>query len=112
MSRWPQLTGDIFWSFHEADLGWPKIRAADGREISVSLANFYSRLRRSENSAERNAANNAFLGRLRGLENVFGLLYTRHIEADYTIARHRKFDDGIEAIWFCATACRAAATGS
>jgi oligoendopeptidase F len=100
MGRWPQLAGDIFWSLHEADLGWPKIPAADGKETPVTLANFYSRLRRSQNQEERNAANNAFLGRLRGLENVFGLLYTRRIDADLTIARHRKFNDGIEAIWF------------
>ena len=40
-----------------------------------------------------------FLARLKNLETVFGLLYTRRIQADLTIARHQKFDSGIAALW-------------
>ncbi len=40
------------------------------------------------------------LQHLKPLTNVFGLLYARRVEADLTIARHRKFDGGIDALWY------------
>ena len=100
MSRWPNVAADGFWALHESDLGWPTIKRQDGTEVKVTLSNYYLGLRRSRDAGERSAAITAYLSRLRTLEDVFGLLYTRRIEADLAIARHRKFKDGMEAIWF------------
>ena len=100
MSRWPHVSADGFWALHESDLGWPTIKRQDGQEVTVTLSNYYLGLRRSRNADERAAAVKAYLSRLRTLQDVFGLLYTRRIEADLAIARHRKFNDGIDAIWF------------
>jgi oligoendopeptidase F len=99
MARWPRIAADAFSTLHESPLGWPTIKSAAGEDVVVDLAAF-SRLRRSADRGEREGAARAFLNRLGEVESVFGLMLTRRIEADLTIARHRKFDDGIEAIWY------------
>jgi oligoendopeptidase F len=98
MARWPRIAADAFSTLHESPLGWPTMKDAAGEDVVVDLGAF-SRLRRSADRDERERATRAFLNRLRELESVFGLMLTRRIEADLTIARHRKFDDGIEALW-------------
>lgn len=96
MAGWPRVSADAFWALHDSDLGWPKLKNADGKEVSVNLYTYATQFQ----GAEQAKALEAFLGKLRPLENCFGLLYTRRIEADLTIARSRKFSNGIDAIWF------------
>lgn len=57
----------------------------------------YLRLRGSEDEKLRRAVESAYLERLKSLETTFGILLTRRIEADLTIAKQQKFRDGIEA---------------
>jgi len=92
MARWPQLAGDAYWALHDSDVGWPMFQNADGKQAPF---NVYAYRSPGEKSARAK-----FLDRLRGLENAFGLLLARRIDADLTIARHRKFKDGAEAYWF------------
>jgi oligoendopeptidase F len=96
VARWPLIAWDVFWALHEADLDWPKMKASNGQEVPVTLANY----RIAFAGDERPKAMDAFLQHLRRMQDVFGLLYTRRIEADSTIAKHRKFEDGIDALWF------------
>lgn len=99
MARWPLQSWDIYWALMDSDLGWPTIKNSEGEDIVVNRST-YSPLRGSPDRNERTDAAHAFLGRLLSLDRVFGLLLTRRIEADLTIARHRKFSDGIEALFF------------
>ena len=96
MARWPQLCSDVFDAAQGADLGWPTMPDSAGKRIPVT---FYS-YRYDFPREKREESLEALLTRLAHYQDLFGLLYTRRIEADLTIARHRKFDDGIEAIWF------------
>jgi oligoendopeptidase F len=96
MMRWPQTTSDVANQLLEADLGWPSIRTPDGAQAVVDPRRF-EELRRSADPSVRRAANDAYFGRLRSFEAVFGLLATRRIEADLAIARARGFSDPIDA---------------
>jgi len=96
MAGWPRVSADAFWALHDSDLGWPKLRNAKGEEVPVNL---YTYATQFEGAGQAQALK-AFLGKLRPLENIFGLLYTRRIEADLAIARDRKFSDGMDAAWF------------
>lgn len=94
MARWPNLSSDLWDAVHESDLGWPVMKDADGRDVPVTLGSFrqFAPERRAESAR-------LLMTRLAAHASLFGVLYTRRIEADLTIARHRKFDDGIEAMW-------------
>jgi oligoendopeptidase F len=94
MARWPQTTGDAFWALHDSDLSWPTMSDSAGKPTSVNLYAF-----RSAKSETRIAAARALFPHLRKVESAFAVLYARRIEADLTIARHRKFDSGIDAIF-------------
>jgi len=37
---------------------------------------------------------------MQSLQAVDGTLYTHRIEADLTVARQRKFNDGMDALWY------------
>jgi oligoendopeptidase F len=88
--RWPVLSGDVFEALHESDLEWPgKIDRAG-----------YLKLRTSADSETRITLMSGFLNWLQRLQEVFGILYTRRIEADLQLAKRRGFSDGIEALWF------------
>lgn len=99
LERWRILPNAAYRELVESDLGWRTIRDASGNNVTVNRSE-YERLVRTSNPNEQMAATEAFLGRLRQLENVFGLLLTHRIEADATIARHRRFADGIDALLF------------
>jgi oligoendopeptidase F len=92
MARWPQLSGDAYWALHESDVGWPTFQNSEGKQSTFNVYAY--------RSAGEKSARAKFLERLHGLENAFGLLLARRIDADLTIARHRKFQDGAEAYWF------------
>jgi oligoendopeptidase F len=95
MARWPNLSSDVWDALHESDLGWNRMKDASGREVAVTLASVrqFPPERRAESAR-------ALMSRLSAHAGLFGILYTRRIEADLTIARHRRFADGIDAIWF------------
>jgi oligoendopeptidase F len=89
MARWPQLSGDAYWALHDLDIGWPTFRDEQGKD---KVFNVYAY--RSPGQKEARAK---FLNRLNTLENAFGLFLSRRIDADLTIARHRKFQSGADA---------------
>jgi oligoendopeptidase F len=96
MGRWPQVSADAFDVLHGSALGWPMMTSVEGKEIAVNLYSFKTQFPREK----RAEAATAFMTRLKSLASVFGLLYTRRIDADLTIGRHRRFADGIDALWF------------
>jgi oligoendopeptidase F len=95
MARWPQVSYDVRSALNEADLGWIKMRNAEGQDIPITLAAVVQM-----QGKEQAMAYEILLRKLQSLQDVYGLLYTRRIEADLTIARQRKFKDGMDAIWY------------
>jgi oligoendopeptidase F len=99
MARWPRMAAEVRSSLTDANLGWPTVVTSTGDSLTADFSG-HSRLRRLPNAGDRAAVSRAFYGRLKDFENTFGLLLTGRIEADLTIARHRKFESGIDAIWY------------
>ncbi len=99
MARLPQLTSDTYLTLLDSNLGWIEIIGEDGKSVVVDTSNYRS-LTRSLKKEVRIAAANAYLGQLRSFEDVFGMLLTRRIETDLTIAKYRNFKDGIDALFF------------
>jgi len=99
LADWPDGLARTYWALLESDLPWPTMTGADGSEVVVNNTAFL-RLRNSTNPGERRKATELFFRRLAPLEDVFGVLLTRRIQADATIARQRRFRDGIEAQLF------------
>lgn len=97
--RWPTGFQDLHAELLAADLGWQRLELPEGGAVVVDLEAFLS-YRRSPDRAFRGGVRDAFLERLGAVEELLGLYYTRRVEADLTLARHRKFDDGIAALWF------------
>lgn len=95
MARWPHLSADVVDALYDADLGWPVVPDAEGKPAVVGPNSGRQLPPESRPEAAR-----ALMRRLHALEDLFGLLYTRRIDADLTIARHRRFRDGIDAEWF------------
>ena len=95
MARWPHFSADVRDELEEADLGWPVAPGADGKPVRIGTGTLRQLPAESRPDAAR-----ALMERLRSLENLYGLLYTRRIDADLTIARHRNFSEGIDAEWF------------
>lgn len=99
VTRWPRMFGDIYDQLRLQDLGWVVVKNSSGDSI-VADPDQYGSARRRGNVRDKQIIDKAFLSKIKTLENVFGTIYTNRIFADLTIARSRKFDDGIEAIWF------------
>lgn len=96
MARWPHLCADVHDALFDADLGWPLRPGADGKGTRVLPGT----LRIAIPPERRPEAAAALMARLSGMRDLFALLYTRRIDADLTIARHRGFADGVDAEWF------------
>ncbi len=96
MARWPQGSSQTWRALNHADLGWPKLRNADGKEVSVTLNAVLTEF----SGAGQVKAFELLLQKMQSLQGVYGGLYTRRIEANLTIARQRKFKDGMDAIWY------------
>lgn len=96
--RWPLLATSVWEELVRGPLGWPRIDAADGSPVEATRS-AYLAARRSADPWARRELPRAHLGRLRELESLFGLLLTRRMDADLTLARQRRFASGIDAIW-------------
>jgi oligoendopeptidase F len=86
------LTYEAHTALFESDI-WPLVggRPADAAAWRDALRSA---------GPERAAVIEAHLGRLRSLENLFGVLFTRRIAADDSGARRRSFRDGSDALLF------------
>jgi oligoendopeptidase F len=96
MDRWPQTSYDVWSILGGLDLGWPSVKSPAGEEISLTFNHLVSEF---QGQAQVDAYP-LYLRKLRSLEDLYALLLTRRIEADLTIARHQKFKNGIDALWF------------
>jgi oligoendopeptidase F len=99
LGGWPQVSWDTYWALTESDLGWQDIQGPEGEHILANRSS-YLRLRGSPNQKLRRAVESAYLDRLKSLEIPFGILLTRRVEADLTIAEKQRFRDGMEAQLF------------
>ncbi|KAB2847071.1 MAG: oligoendopeptidase F family protein, partial [Melioribacteraceae bacterium] len=97
--RWPRLSVDAYDKFYNSDLGWSILKGMDGKEI-VADPGAYNEAIRGPKNPDREKIINMFLQKLKILEDPFGILFTRRVEADLTIAKNRGFNGGMDAIWY------------
>jgi oligoendopeptidase F len=79
-----------------ADIPWPKIRDAAGREVQLTLAN-YVEFRASPNAAVRRAAVTALLGTLRQYQHGLAATLAGQVGLDVAYARARGYDTALAA---------------
>lgn len=89
---------DIYDALMSADLGWPSIRNKDGSDSVVSPASFGD-FARSENTALRRSAIDAYCAHLRALESPLGALLVRKLETDSVLARARSYENSFDAFF-------------
>lgn len=99
MDRWHRLPIDIYDNLMYEDLGWTVLEDNSGNKITADPGSYGSALRSSDNPDQQKIIN-AYLSKLKSMQDVFGLLFTRRIEADLTIAKHRGFESGMDALWY------------
>jgi len=79
-----------------ADIPWPKIRDAAGREVQLTLAN-YVQFRASPDAAVRRAAVTALLGTLRQYQHGLAATLAGQVGLDVAYARARGYDSALAA---------------
>jgi oligoendopeptidase F len=79
-----------------ADIPWPKIKDADGKEVQLTLAN-YVRYRASPNAEVRRAAVTALFGTLRQYQHALAATLAGQVKLDVAYARARGYDTALAA---------------
>ncbi len=95
MERWPRTASDITTALEQANNRWPAIQVAGEAPVIDHAA--YNALRRSPDKSLRDAVNQAYLTKLKDLEEPFGLLLTRRIEGEMAIGKLRGIPNSIDA---------------
>jgi oligoendopeptidase F len=89
---------EVYDALLAADLGWPQSAGQGGASITVDPDRFGD-LSSSRDTSVRRGAADAYYARLKTLEPTLGLLLTRRLEIDRTIASARHFDNGIDSFF-------------
>ncbi len=79
-----------------ADIPWPTIRDASGREVQLTLSNYVA-FRSSPDSAVRHAAVAALLGTLRRYQHALAATLAGQVGLDVAYARARGYDTALAA---------------
>ncbi|HUJ44391.1 MAG TPA: oligoendopeptidase F [Opitutaceae bacterium] len=79
-----------------ADIPWPKIKDAEGKEVQLTLSN-YARYRASPNVAVRRAAVAALFGTLRQYQHALAATLAGQVKLDVAYARARGYATALEA---------------
>ncbi len=98
LERWPRSLADAAGAISGSDVGWASVRGAQADDIKVDAGVFF-RLRRSAEKDLRDRASKAYFARHRALQEPYGLLLGRRVEADLAIARLRGFDNHLDAFY-------------
>src|ERR671928_539272 len=78
-----------------ADMPWPKVRLADGRELTLDQAAFTEH-REAANRDERKRVFDAFWGKWQEFERTFGVTFHESLKKDTVYTRVRKYPSTLE----------------
>ena len=87
-------SAEIYTVLANADLPWPSIRLADGRDVRIDHAG-YEKHRHSSDRVERQRAMQAFFGRWKEYERSFGATFYEMLKRDGAHAKARRYPDAI-----------------
>jgi oligoendopeptidase F len=77
-----------------ADLPWPRVKLADGREVTVDQAS-YGHLRELPDRGDRKKVFDAFWGRWKEYERTFGVTFYENLKQDTAYTKVRNYEDTI-----------------
>jgi len=90
---------DVYDIFASAELPFPTIKLADGREVKIDQA-AYSRFRQEPNRDDRKAVFDAFWGKWKEFEGTFGANLSAHVSGHVFSAKARNYANALEAALF------------
>jgi oligoendopeptidase F len=80
-----------------ADIKFPTLRLADGKDVVLSPGNYASLLEGNRDQAERGRAAAAYLGTYGATANTYAAMYNGILQRDWFMARARNFDTTLDA---------------
>ena len=82
--------GSTYRILSNADMPWPKVRLADGRELTLDQA-AYTEHREAASREERKRVFDAFWGKWKEFERTFGVTFHESLKKDTVYTRARKY---------------------
>ena len=95
LERAVRMPTDVFDAMAQSDLGWPRIKLANGTQAAVDPGSFTALMRDPDRDI-RHSADEAFLARLKEIEEPLGVLLTRRLGLNLDLARARHYANPID----------------
>jgi oligoendopeptidase F len=86
--------GSIYRIFSNAEIPWPTVRLADGKEVRLDQA-AYTQYRESANRDDRKKVFDAFFGEWKAFEGTLGTTFSSSLKEDTVYAKVRKYPDSM-----------------
>jgi oligoendopeptidase F len=86
--------GSIYRIFSNADMPWPTVKLADGKEVKLDQA-AYTQYRESANRDDRKRVFDAFFGEWKAFEGTLGTTFSANLKEDTVYSKVRKYPDTI-----------------
>ena len=93
-SRTPQAT---YQELSTSDIKFPKVTLADGKEVTLSPANYSALLESNPNQADRAKAAAAHVGTYGATANTYAAIYNATAQRDWFMAQARNFPTTLDA---------------
>ncbi|WP_374519334.1 oligoendopeptidase F [Undibacterium squillarum] len=77
-----------------ADMPWPKIKLADGQEVTIDQA-AYTKYRAAGNRDDRKRVFDAFWGKWKEFERSYGVIFYEQLKRDSVYAKVRNYPDSL-----------------
>jgi oligoendopeptidase F len=87
-------SGAVYGILSNADMPWPKVRLADGTEVTIDQSS-YTHHREAANRDDRKKVMDAFFGQWKQFERTLGVAYYGNLKEDTVYTRVRKYPDSI-----------------
>ena len=87
-------SGAIYGILANADMPWPKVKLADGKEVTLDQSG-YTHYRETANRDDRKKVMDAFFGQWKSFERTMGVAYYGNLKEDTVYTRIRKYPDSL-----------------
>ena len=87
----------VFQELSTSDIKFPRITTADGKEVTLTPANYSALLDSNTNQADRAKAAAAFLGTYAATANTYAAIYNGVLQRDWFVAQARNYPDTLAA---------------
>ncbi len=96
-ARANRTPSSVYSELSTSDIKFPKLKLADGSEVTLSPGNYQALLESNPNQAERAKAAAAYLGTYQATGHTYAAIYEGVLQRDWFMARARNFNSTLEA---------------